>query len=142
LAEGQQPFVSLSPDEIKNQPGLRPLLNTNPATILPAMHYRLLQNSTEFDIHAPSSGVVCLTEGQAKDFTATANLENKKVLTVNRAFKGIYLDKPGDYHVNFTFRPRHWRLACFCFWMSIGGVLLLLLTSIRWSNTEKQSRFK
>ena len=142
LADGQRPFVSLSPDEIKNQPGLQPLLNTNPATILPATHYRLLQNSTEFDIHAPSAGVVCLTEGQAKDFTATANLENKEVLTVNRAFKGIYLDKPGDYHVKFTFRPRHWRLACFCFWMSIGGVLMLLLTSIRRSNTEKQSRFK
>ena len=131
LAGGQRPFLSLSPDEIKKQPGLQSLLKTNPATILPATHYRLLQNSTSFDIHAPSAGVVCLTEGQAKDFTATANHEPKEVLTVNRAFKGIYLDKPGDYHVQFTYRPHHWRLACACFWISIGGVLLLGLASYR-----------
>jgi uncharacterized membrane protein YfhO len=66
--------------------------------------------------------VVCLTEGQAKDFTATANGESKEVLTVNRAFKGIYIDQPGDYHIEFTYRPRHWRLSCALFWISIGAV--------------------
>ena len=74
--------------------------------------------------------MVCLTEGQAKDFTAMANNESKKVLTVNRAFKGIYLDQPGDYHIQFIYRPRYWRLACACFWISAGMVMVLALASI------------
>jgi hypothetical protein len=130
LKNGQQPFIALTREEIEKQPGLQPLATTNHAAISPATNYRLLPNSTEFDIHAPSAGVVCLTEGQAKDFTALANNELKKVLTVNRAFKGIYLDQPGDYHVKFTYRPRHWRLACACFWISAGAVMLWALTSI------------
>jgi hypothetical protein len=101
----------------------------SPAAISPATNYLLLPNTTEFDIHAPSAGVVCLTEGQAKDFTAMANNVPKEVLTVNRAFKGIFLDRPGDYHVQFTYRPRHWRQACALFWISAGGVIMLVLMS-------------
>jgi hypothetical protein len=73
--------------------------------------------------------MVCLTEEQAQDFTATANNEPKPVLTVNRAFKGIYLEAPGDYHIEFTYRPHHWRLSCSLFWISIGGVLVLAMMS-------------
>jgi hypothetical protein len=130
LKNGQQPFIALTSEEIEKQPGLQQLETTNQAAISPAKNYRLLPNSTEFDIHAPSAGMVCLTEGQAKDFTALANNESKKVLTVNRAFKGIYLDQPGDYHIQFIYRPRHWRLACACFWISAGSVILWALMSI------------
>ena len=98
----------------------------SPAAISSATNYRLLPNSTEFDVHAPAAGVVCLTEGQARDFTAKANNEPKEVLTVNRAFKGVYLDKPGDYNIKFTYRPRHWQLACTLFWISTGAVLALV----------------
>jgi hypothetical protein len=129
LEGGKQPFVALSRDEIKKQPGLQLLENTKKATILPATNYRLLPNSTAFDVHAPSAGVVCLTEGQAKDFTVKANNEPKEVLTVNRAFKGVYLDKPGDYRIEFVFRPRYWSLACAWFWVSVGGVVALATMS-------------
>jgi hypothetical protein len=122
---GRHPFIALTREEIGKHPGLQQLEMTNPAAISPAFNYRLSVNSTGFDIHAPSTGVVCLTEGQAKDFTATANGESKDVLTVNRAFKGIYLDRPGDYHIQFTYRPRHWRLACALFWSSMGVVIAL-----------------
>jgi hypothetical protein len=105
------------------------LETTNQAIISPATNYRLLPNSTEFDIHAPSAGMVCLTEGQAKDFTVKANNEPKAVLTVNRAFKGVYLDQPGDYHIQFIYRPRHWRLACALFWISAGVVIALVATA-------------
>jgi hypothetical protein len=130
LKNGQQPFIALTREEIGKQPGLQQLETTNQATISPATNYRLFPNSTEFDIHAPSAGMVCLTEGQAKDFTAKANNESKEVLTVNRAFKGIYLGQPGDYHIQFIYRPRHWRLACACFWISAGAAILWALTSI------------
>jgi hypothetical protein len=130
LKNGKQPFIALTREEIEAQPGLQKLETTNQASILPATNYRLLPNSTEFDIRAPSAGMVCLTEGQAKDFTVLANNEPKKVLTVNRAFKGLYLDQPGDYHIKFIYRPRHWRLGCACFWISAGAVMLWALTSI------------
>jgi len=130
MENGKQPFASLSLDEIKEQPGLQLLENTKKAIIMPATHYRLLPNSTAFDVHAPSAGVVCLTEEQAKDFTVKANNEPKEVLTVNRAFKGVYLDKPGDYHIEFIYRPRHWRLACSLFWISVCGVIALATASI------------
>jgi hypothetical protein len=47
-------------------------------------------------------------------------------LTVNRAFKGIYLDRPGDYHIQFTYRPRYWRLSCALFWIACSTVIVLL----------------
>jgi hypothetical protein len=129
LKNGPQPFIALTREEIDQQPGLRQLETTKPAAVFPATHYQLLPNSTAFDVHATTAGMVCLTEGQAKDFTALANNEPKKVLTVNRAFKGIYLDQPGDYHIQFIYRPRHWRLACTLFWISAGVVIALVATA-------------
>jgi hypothetical protein len=138
LENGRQPFISLSQDEINKQPGLQPLEDTKEATVMPATHYRLLPNSTAFDVHAPSAGVVCLTEGQAKDFTVEANNERKEVLTVNRAFKGVYLDKPGDYHIEFIYRPRYWRLACSLFWISVGGAIALATMSACRARSERK----
>ena len=60
-----------------------------------------------------------------RDFIATANGETREVLTVNRAFKGIYLDQAGDYHIEFIYRPRYWGVACALFWIS-GGVAMVL----------------
>jgi hypothetical protein len=136
LENGQRPFIALTEEEIKKQTGLQQLETTNTATLSPATNYRLSVNSTAFDIHAPSAGVVCLTEGQAKDFTATANGEFKEVLTVNRAFKGIYIDRPGDYHIEFTYRPRYWRLSCTLFWISI--VVILALASADYIHTRNR----
>jgi hypothetical protein len=125
MHNGRRPFAALAPEEIAAQPGLRELATRQPAVVLAATNYQLLANSTAFEVHAPTAGVVCLTEGQARDFTATANGEARTVLTVNRAFKGIYLDRPGDYQVRFTYRPRHWQLACSLFFTAAGTVLIL-----------------
>ena len=126
LEHGKQPFAALAPDEMATQPELSRLQSNPKPSATAATHYELLPNSTAFDIHADSPGVVCLTEEQARDFTATANGESKTVLTVNRAFKGIYLDKPGDYHIRFTYRPGHWRLALVLFWAAVGLVVVFL----------------
>jgi hypothetical protein len=136
LANGTQPFIALTREEINQQPGLQQLETTKPAVVCPATNYQLLPNATAFDVHATSAGMVCLTEGQAKDFTALANHVPRKVLTVNRAFKGIYLDRPGDYHIEFLYRPRHWRLACAFFWISAGAVIMLgLMSNMRGKGT-------
>jgi hypothetical protein len=136
LEGGKHPFVSLSQNEIRKRTGLQSLENTSQATIVPATNYRLRPNSTVFDVHAPSAGVVCLTEGQAKDITVKANNEFKEVLTVNRAFKGVYLDKQGDYHIEFTYRPRHWLFSCALFWISAGCVIVFAALS------DFRARFK
>jgi hypothetical protein len=140
LANSRQPFVSLTPSEINEQPGLQRLATTGLTAITPATNYRLSPNATEFDVHASAPGVICLTEGQAKDFTATANHQPKTVLTVNRAFKGIYLDQPGDYHVQFTYRPRHWRLACALFALAAAGTILLALGSLLCAHGAKENQ--
>jgi hypothetical protein len=74
--------------------------------------------------------MVCLLEGQGRDFTVKANQQAKDVLTVNRVFKGVFLEQPGDYHVEFTYRPRHWQLACTCFWISLAGVAALVVANV------------
>jgi len=127
---GGQPFIALNQEEISQHPGLRQLENAKAMTVSPATNYQLLPDSTAFDIHLPSAGVVCLAEGQAKDFTAKANNEPKEVLAVNGAFKGVYLEQPGDYHIQFIYRPRHWRLACTLFWMSAGGIIAFVSVSV------------
>ena len=130
----QQPFVALTPQDLRAHPRVQALVSTNPATIAPATQYRLTPNATGFEIHAPAAGIVCLAENQGNDFRATANGEPKEVLTVNRVFKGIYLDQPGDYQVNIVYRPRHWRLACTCFWISLGAVFVLAMMNFNRCN--------
>jgi len=138
LANGKQPFIALTGEDIEKRPGLRQLKTTPSATVSPATHYQLLPNVTSFDVHASSAGMVCLTEGQAKDFSATANNQAKEVLTVNRAFKGLYLDQPGDYHIEFTYRPRHWQLACVLFWSALGGVMALVAMRVAWARRDEK----
>ena len=82
--------------------------------------------------------MVCLTEEQARDFTVKANNEPREVLTVNRVFKGVYLDKPGDYHIEFTYRPHNWSLACACFWISAGGVIAFATMNIFRARLERK----
>jgi hypothetical protein len=130
-ANGKQPFASLSPEQIVEQPGLSQLQGAEPAAVVPAKNYKLGVNSTAFDIHASSAGVVCLTEGQARDFVAVANGVTRPVLTVNRAFKGVFLDRAGDYHIEFTYRPRHWRLSCTMFWVAAALTVVLPLAGFR-----------
>jgi len=90
-----------------------------------ATNYSLLPNSTSFDVHARSAGVACLTEGEGRDFIATVNGETKPVLTVNRSFKAVYLDKPGDYHIRFTFRPRYSQITRPAFWLAAAITVAL-----------------
>jgi hypothetical protein len=123
---GRKPFVVLTPEDIVNHPSVAHLQNTAAPTITSATNYQLLANSTSFDIRANSPGVVCLTEGQARDFTALANGLPAEVFTVNRAFKGIYLERPGNYHIAFNYRPHHWRLACVLRSTAAGLTILLV----------------
>jgi len=130
IQDGRHPLVALAPAELAREPGLQDLTNTPSPVVTAATHYQLRANSTAFDVQAGGAGMVCLLEGQARDFTATANGEPRKVFTANRAFKAIYLDHAGDYHIEFTFRPRHWRLACGLFLTAAGMLALLTIARV------------
>jgi len=127
--DGRRPFVALDPSAFAQEPGLRALTDTPAPVVTPATHYQLHANTTAFDVQTGGAGMVCLLEGQARDFTATANGEPRKVFTANRAFKAIHLDQAGTYHIEFTFRPHHWRLGCGLFLLAAG--MLVLLTGSR-----------
>ncbi len=126
-AHSKTPFIAIDDDEIAEYPFLQNEQLKAENVITAATNYQLLPNSTSFDIHASSDGVVCLTEGQAHDFYAIVNHEYREVLTVNRAFKGVYLEKAGDYHIEFIYRPHYWIFACTLFWISITGIATLLI---------------
>jgi len=128
-AHGTTPFVAMTPADISREPAVASIQGPN-SGFTPATNYTLLPNSTAFDIHATSAGIVCLTEGQGRDFIATANGEAKTVLTVNLAFKGLYLDKPGDYHIQFTFRPRYWNYTRPLFWAALAVSVALAILSV------------
>jgi hypothetical protein len=122
------PFAALSSGAILSEPGLHSLQTNTSPTVIAATRYQLSPNTTAFDIHAPSAGLVCLSENQARGFIATANGQPKPILTVNQTFKALYLDQPGDYHVVFTYRPWHWKLACALFWiMAVGTALTAII---------------
>jgi hypothetical protein len=122
-----KPFVAMTPEEVAEHLDVKPLQTVSKAKVIPATNYGLLANSTSFDIHVPSAGIVCLTECQAADFDATANGLPEPVFTVNRAFKGLYLERPGDYHIEFEYRPRHWRLSSALFWIACLGAAAIVV---------------
>jgi hypothetical protein len=137
LGEGdRRPFITMTPEEIAKQAGLSRLSAGPPADVTPATHYQLRPNSTAFDIRAPAAGVVCLTESQAKDFTVRINGQPGQVLTINNAFKGVYLNQPGNYHVIFTYRPRYWRTACTVFWISLFSALVIAARAFAAARTK------
>jgi hypothetical protein len=93
--------------------------------VVPATHYRLTDNTTSFDVHAPGPGAIVLGEAWwPGDFRAFVNGRKVTLLRLNHAFEGIAVKTTGDYHVEFRCVPRGWyrNLAC-C------GIGLILLTA-------------
>jgi len=130
VQHGQQPFIGLASGEIAREPGLPALTSGGAGEITAATNYVLRPNSTAFDLVSPTAGVVCLTEGQAWDFTALVNGQPRTVLTVNQAFKGVYLDQPGRYHIEMKYRPRYWAVAVWLFWSAAVGTLVFALMGV------------
>lgn len=133
LREATGPFASVTKQTLANHLELRNLVQ-NSATVVPATNYRLAPNSTAFHVQVDQPGLVCLTEEQAKDFSVTVNRQAEEVLTVNRAFKGVYLARPGEYDIRFSYRPRYWGLSCglFCVCLSVlvAGIGVTALRSV------------
>jgi len=137
-ADGRQPLAALTPEEIATEPGLGPLTTTTNAVVVAATNYQLRANSTAFDVHAPSAGIVCLSEGQARVFTAMANGAPKAVRTVKRATWEEYLDWTRENYVEFTYGPAHWRAAATLFWLAAAGTAALAIAGLVCARRERR----
>jgi len=74
-----------------------------------ASKYELTNNSTSFSLTAPGPGLVVLTEVNIPgNVHVDVNGVPKDVITVNHAFRGLWLDKSGTYEIRFYYRPRFW----------------------------------
>jgi uncharacterized membrane protein YfhO len=77
-------------------------------------------NTTSFEIHAPSQGIVVLLETWSEgDWRVSVNGETGHVLRANMAFKAVAVPGPGVYRIRFAYRPR--RLTESLWWMAVGA---------------------
>ena len=124
LADDHRPFAAVQEKDLPTLPeNLARLPHTSGnRTIRPASDYQLTSNTTSFTVAANNAGVIVLSEAYYPgDFELLLNGEPADYFRVNHAFKGIYVDHPGTYHVTFRYWPEHFTLSL---WLAAGGVLL------------------
>lgn len=124
LTGDRRPFAAVQDKDLAALPdGLVQLpRNLGSRTIHPASDYQLTSNTTSFTVAANNAGVIVLSESYYPgDFEVLLNGEPADYFRVNHAFKGIYVDHPGTYHVTFRYWPEHLALGL---WLAAGGLLL------------------
>jgi len=100
--------------------------------IVPARDYHLTNNATAFTVSAPGPGVIVLGEAyEPGNFRLTVNGKPADYFRVNHAFKGIRVDRAGEYQISFTYWPARltpalWICAC-----GLGLIGVTLLVTLR-----------
>jgi hypothetical protein len=75
--------------------------------VVPAADYRLTANATEFTIKAPSAGLAVLCESfEDGNFRATVNGAPAAIERVDHIYKGVKIERAGEYRVRFEYWPR------------------------------------
>lgn len=120
-----RPFAALQRPDLAMQPALTMIPRAlAERTVVPAAHYQLTENTTSFDIHATAPGVVVLIETLwPGDFRADIDGHKVPVLRLNHAFKGVFVDSPGDYRVTFRYVPKNFPRNLML--SGLGAVLLV-----------------
>lgn len=124
LTGDHRPFAAVQAKDLSRLPDALNQLPKNKAarTVTPASNYRLTTNTTGFTVAATEPGIVVLTESYYPgDFQVMLNDERVDYFRVNHAFKGIYLPRPGVYHVTFRYWPERLTRAL---WLCLAGVCL------------------
>ena len=118
------PFAAIQGSEIARSPRLASLLRDQKKRhVVPAMDYKLTNNTTSFTIIAPTEGIIVLAEAYLdKDFRVTVNGRPAHYFRVNHAFKGVEVTVPGTNIVSFSYWPRYFTVSL---WISGMGVALL-----------------
>jgi hypothetical protein len=121
-----RPFAVMLPKDFAKLP--LPKRDLAARVVVPATHYRLTQNSTAFDVDAPSPGLVVLGEAwQPGDIEVAVDGKPAEMLRVNHAFRGVYLSQAGTHRVTFRYRPEALDLA-----LGIAGVGLAASVFALW----------
>ncbi|HSI12978.1 MAG TPA: hypothetical protein VK961_13095 [Chthoniobacter sp.] len=89
-----------------------------------AQSYHLTNNTTSFEVNAPSPGLAVLSEfNPAGDILAYVDGRPAPCLRVNLVFRGVYIEKPGRHTVKFAYWPHILGPAL---WMAAVGLVTLL----------------
>jgi hypothetical protein len=123
VGEGDgRPFAALLPAEHARLQ--QPPRDFASRAVVPASGYRLTQNSTAFEIDAPTPGLAVLGEAWLPDdLEVTVDGRPAEVLRVNHAFRGVFLAQPGRHTVRF----RYWPAALVpALWLAAAGLALLI----------------
>ena len=121
-----RPFAALLPKARERLP--LPPRDLATRTVVPASHYRLTQNTTGFDIDAPSAGLVVLCEAWLPDdLEVLVDGQPAEVLRVDHAFRGVYVAQPGKHRIVFSYRP-----AVFDLSLGLAGVGLAIAVLSLW----------
>jgi hypothetical protein len=99
-------------------------------TVIAADTYQLTTNRTAFRVTAPKAGLIVLQEAYwPEDFHVTLNGRPAELLRVNHAFKGVSVSTTGTHVIEFTYRPRRWRLSIILFWLGVGALAMMAVTA-------------
>lgn len=123
------PFAAIPAEELNKQKELTDLVTSSVSgashQMTPARDYVLTSNTTSFKVTASGPGVVVLTEAFVPgDFQVRLNGKAASYFRVNSAFKGLFVDKAGDYIVSYAYWPRYFTFSLI---VAAAGVTVLLL---------------
>jgi hypothetical protein len=103
-----------------------PPTDFNTRQIVPAHQYRLTQNTTTFEIDAPSAGVAVLGESWLpRDIQVSVDGQPAETLRIDHAFRGVFLAKAGHHVVTFRYWPTVLGPAL---WLALVGALGLVIS--------------
>jgi len=128
-----RPFAALSAEDRSHSP--LPA-ESSERLVVKAERYHLTNNTTSFEIDAPSSGLAVLMEANIPgDIWATVDGVDTPCATVDYAFRGVMIDKPGRHVVKFGYWPAVLEPALWC---GVAGLISLLMTV--WLFVPRRSR--
>ena len=120
-----RPFAAMPSGE-RTRPNLPPVADAARA-VVPARNYRLTNNTTTFEIDAPTPGLAVLLETNAPgDIEAFVDGRRAECLTVNHAFRGVRIESAGHHTVRFAYWPAVLTPAL---WLGTVGVVCLLVSA-------------
>jgi hypothetical protein len=127
LVEGGdgRPFAAMTPEQRAQLPFAGKDLSAR--VVNRARNYRLTNNTTSFEIDAPTAGLAVLMEANMPgDIQVYVDGQPATCMTVDHAFRGVLIEKPGRHVVRFGYWPTVLGSAL---WLGALGLVCLCLTA-------------
>jgi hypothetical protein len=108
VKQEKAPFAAIDTTDLNYAPYLSKLIHYTISNriVIPATDYSLTENSTQFKIQTPRTGIIILSEVLWPGYPhATIDGKETKVFRINHAFQGLSID-PGIHTIVVTYRPK------------------------------------